>query len=102
MSKDNKLSARILALDNKTNLDIVDYGLEATGHMTDAHLGEKPLFGGIGGRLLSELPNQTRTLASAQTVVLRSDAMRAHPRFSNKCLFCHVYRRLSTLLAIKM
>ena len=37
----------------------------------------------------------------AQTMVLRSDAMRAHSRIFNKCLFCHVHRRLSTLLALK-
>ena len=37
----------------------------------------------------------------AQTVVLRSDAMRAHSRIFNKCLFCNAHRRFSTLLTIK-
>ncbi len=53
--------------------------------MTDAHLGENPLFVGLR-RLLSELQNQTRTLLHAQTVVLRSDAMRAHSRIFKQML----------------
>ena len=53
-------------------------------HMTDAHLGENPLFVGLR-RLLSELRTKLARFACSNSGS-RSDAMRAHSRIFKQML----------------
>ena len=107
MSKDNKLSARVsksvlilLALDNKTNSDIVDQGPKATGTHDRCACGRKSFVCGLASPIV-RTANQTRTLCMRKQWFSVLTLCAPTHGFSNKCLFCHVYRRLSTLLAIK-
>ena len=67
-------------------------------HTTDAHLGENQLFVGLR-RLLSELKNSHAL--RAQTMVLRSDAMRAHSRIFKQMLILSCAPAVSFLIGNK-
>ena len=86
---------------NEVPLDgILLWSPKAAGAHNRCAFGRKSFVRGLASPIV-RTANQTRTLCVLKQWFSVLTLCAPTHGFSNKCLFCHVYRRLSTLLAIK-